>query len=117
MIILIKAIAVLIAIISIIKSYLDYRRKHDSWIMFLFWTFVWFGSGLVVVYPPIIDKITQVSPDQAPTVSSLIALAFIFMLYIVYRVYVKAMRIEYQQSELIRKLGLEKGLNLKKQRK
>jgi hypothetical protein len=107
---IIKAITILIAAFAISKSYLDFRKKRESPTMFLFWLLVWIASAVIVVYPPLIDTIAQFSRDQTITMGSIIGLAFIFMLYIIYRIYTKASRIEYQQAELIRKLGLKKHL-------
>ncbi len=101
-----KAVAVFLAIISITKSYLDYRKKRESLLLFVFWAAVWVVSVSIVVYPPLIDKVTASFKDQTITLGSVTGVAFIFMLYIVYRVYTKAARIEYQQGELVRKLGL-----------
>ena len=105
---IIKIIAVLLAALSISKSYLDFRKKREPKIMFLFWTVVWVIASTITIYPALIDKIAAYSRDQSITFGSMVSLAFLFMLFIVYRVYAKVARIEYQQAELIRKLGLKK---------
>ncbi len=105
-----KAVALFLAAIAIIKTYLDYRKKRESLVMFAFWTIVWVAATSVVVYPRLIDRVLVSLKDQTITLGSVTGVAFIFMLYIVYRVYAKAARIEYQQVELIRKLGLQKIL-------
>lgn len=110
LLILIKAIVIVVAAFSITKSYLDYRKQQESRTMFGFWMIVWVGAATVVVYPLLIDRIIQYFKDQTITVGTVISFAFIFMLFIVYRIYAKAVRIEYQQAELIRKLGLKKAL-------
>jgi hypothetical protein len=105
---ILKGIAVLLAIVSSIKSYLDYRKKREPLIMFLFWLVLWVTATSVILYPSIIDRIAAITRDTTITIGSLTAMAFVFMLYIVYRVYTKAARIEYQQMQLIRKIGLTK---------
>ena len=113
--IVIKFIAIVLASLSIAKSYLDYRRKFEPQPMFIFWSVIWLTAATIIVYPSLIDHIVAYSQDRTITVSSLIALAFIFLLYIIYRIYTKAARIEYQQSELIRKLGLKSSFKKPKQ--
>lgn len=108
-VIIVKIIVVLVAFVSISKSYIDYRKRQESQTMFLFWACVWTLSAAIIVYPPLIDAVIKATKGQTVTIGSLTGLAFIFMLYIVYRVYTKASRIEYQQTELIRKLGLRKA--------
>jgi hypothetical protein len=110
---IIKIIAILLAGLSISKSYLDYRKKREPKVMFLFWTMVWCVAAAVTVYPALIDKILIYTRDKNITIGSFITLAFLFILFIVYRVYAKVARIEYQQAELIRKLGLKKAIKNK----
>lgn len=104
---LIKAVTIFIALFAISKSYIDYRKRQESLTMFIFWLIVWLGSAVIVVYPLLIDQIVNYTRDRTVTLGSLIGLAFIFILYIIYRIYTKAARIEYQQAELVRKLGLK----------
>jgi hypothetical protein len=106
----IKIIAILIAAVAISKSYIDYRKRLESKAMFFIWTVIWLAATTIIVYPLLIDELARYTKDQTITLGSLSGIAFIFMLYIVYRVYAKAARIEYQQAELIRKLGLKKSL-------
>lgn len=107
MIIVLKAIAVLLGLISITKTYIDYRKKREPLIMFLFWIILWIVAITILVYPVLIDRLISITQDTTITIGSLTAMAYVFLLYIVYRVYTKAARIEYQQTQLIRKLGLK----------
>lgn len=113
--ILIKLITLLIAGVAISKSYIDFRKKREVLAMFIFWTVVWCVAVLLILFPQIVDRIAELSSGNSVTVGSVTGLAYVFMLYIVYRVYTKAARIEYQQTELIRKLGLAKGLKSKRE--
>ena len=109
---LIKLIAIIIALTTIAKTYLDYRKKRESLVMLIFWTIIWVAATTVVVYPVIIEKISFYTRDYTFTLGSVISLAFIFMLFIIYRVYAKAARIEYQVTQLARKVALNtKELN------
>lgn len=114
MVIFVKLIALTFAAISITKSYLDYKKKLEPRIMFLFWTVIWLVAATLAVFPVLIERIVNASQDQNITVGSFITIAFVFMLFIVYRVYAKASRVEYRQAELIRLLGLNQALKKKK---
>ncbi len=107
--IILKAIAVLLGLVSIIKTYIDYRKKREPLVMFLFWLLLWVIVITVLVYPLLIEQLASFTRDTTVTIGSLTAMAFVFMLYLVYRVYTKAARIEYQQTQLIRKLGLKRA--------
>jgi hypothetical protein len=108
--ILVKVFIVGLAAVAISKSYIDYRKKYEPRIMFLGWTTVWVTATIFAIYPLLVDRLVSYTNDTTITVSSLLSTGFIFMLYIVYRVYTKAARIEHRQQELIRRLGLERGL-------
>lgn len=111
--ILIKILTILIAFISVSKTYLDYRKKHESKAMFIFWTIVWSVVTVIITFPILIDRVVAYTRDRSITISSLIGMSFVFMLYIIYRIYTKAARIEYRQNELIRKLGLAREFGKK----
>ncbi len=112
--IILKAIAVLLGLVSITKTYIDFRKKREPLVMFLFWLLLWVITITVLIYPALVDRLAALTRDTTVTIGSLTAMAFVFLLYIVYRVYTKAARIEYQQTELIRKLGLNKSDIIKK---
>lgn len=81
--------------------------------MFFFWVIVWLSATIIIVYPALIDAIIA-STKATITIGALMSLAMIFLLFIVYRIYAKASRIEFQQKELIRKIALIEGIKTKK---
>lgn len=103
---IIKLLALLFASISIAKSYIDYRKHQEPRTMFVFWSVIWIAAATIVIFPTLIDQVVAYTKERTISLGSLVSLSFIFMLYIVYRIYTKAARIEYQQAQLIRKLGL-----------
>lgn len=109
LLIVVKVVTVFLAALSISKSYLDFRKKQESQMMFLFWSIVWLAAAVIVVYPSLIDRLTIYTREKTITLGTFVSIAFIFMLYVVYRIYAKAARLEYQQTQLIRKLGLAKS--------
>jgi hypothetical protein len=112
---LIKCIAIVLAAVAITKTYLDYRKRLEPLLMFVFWTVVWISATVVIVFPGLIYQLIDYSQDRSVTIGALTGLAFIFMLYIVYRVYAKVARVEYQFTELVRKITLaEKDKGKKK---
>lgn len=107
MIIILKSFAVMLAIIAVSKSYLDYRKRLEPKLMFFFWLAVWTVATVLVVYPLLIERINIYFRDDTITLGTVSSVAFVFMLFIVYRVYAKAARIEYQLTNLVRQIGLE----------
>lgn len=111
---IIKLVTILLAALSVAKSYLDYRKKREPLVMFIFWAVIWILAAVLVVYPLLIERLLSYIQERTITFGSIVSMAFIFMLYIVYRVYTKAARIEYNQAELIRRIGLERSKKRKK---
>lgn len=105
--ILLKVFVLVLAILAVTKTYLDFRKKQEVLPMFVFWTVVWVVASAVVLMPQVVDIVAEKAKDQTITIGSVTAAAFIFLLYIVYRVYLKAARIEYRQTQMIQKLGLK----------
>jgi hypothetical protein len=109
----IKVFAIILAFIAISKSYLDYRKGLEPRIMFIFWLIVWTAATILIAYPLLIERIAIYTKDSNITIGSVTSVAFVFMLFIVYRVYAKSARIEYQLTQLIRELSIEKNLKKK----
>jgi hypothetical protein len=109
-----QIITVIFAAIVIAKTLTDYKRKKENWQMFLFWLILWLGIVFVAFFPAIISKTIARFGDHKTTIGQIIGAGFVFILFVVYRVYVKAQRLEQQLNELVRKLALD---DLKKGKK
>lgn len=105
--IIIKVFAILLAAIVIAKTYLDYRKKHESLIMFMFWTITWLVIVVVAIHPKIVDVVVSVTRGKQIGIGTFLGLFSVFLFFVTYRVYNKANRLEQQLKELIIKLGLK----------
>jgi hypothetical protein len=110
MILIVKLVAILLALISLAKSYLDYKKGLEPKIMFIFWCIVWIVATIIVTYPILIEKIDSYFKGGGFTLGSLTGVTFIFMLFLIYRVYAKSARVEYQLTQLVRKLSLKQPI-------
>lgn len=117
MIIIFKLFAIALAVIAISKSYLDYKRKLEPKIMFIFWVIVWLVATVLVTYPVIVERLNAYTKDQSLTIGSITSVSYIFMLYIVYRIYAKAARLEHQLSRVTRNVALTPPEHHKKKTK
>lgn len=101
MIILTKFIALLFGFIVIGKSYNDLRKRQESLTMFLFWFIVWFTIIVFAVFPRLIDEIGGIIGKSGSNVNNFLGVAFVFLFFITYRIYIKANRIEQKLNKLI----------------
>jgi hypothetical protein len=101
-------VASIIGIIVISKSILDVREKQENWQVSLFWLLLFLAIIFVAFDPMIIESALVKLGKTSFTIGQIVGVGFVFVLYIVYRVYVKANRIEKQLNLLTRKIALLK---------
>lgn len=111
LLVVIKVLALLFTLLVTIKSYLAFRQRQETLVMFLFWTLTWLAIIAVAFYP---DLITRILGERRVGVGSLLAVAVVFVYFVVYRVYVKADRIEKKMQEIVRQLALTDSKKSKK---
>lgn len=114
--ILIKLLAVATAFTVISKSYVDFRRHREGRTMLLFWTVLWLTTTLIVIYPLLIDKVAVFFQKQSVSLGSLVAIMFVFMLFLVYRIYKKAARIEFDLAQFTRDFSIKASKPARKKR-
>jgi len=103
----IKIFAIIIGLVVIGKSLLAFKKKEEGIVMFLFWTMTWIGIIFVAIYPLVIDRVGRLVGDSRSSVITFLGFAFVFVLFITYRVYVKANRIEQKLTNLVISISLE----------
>lgn len=105
LVLLAKVFVVIFTLLVIAKSYLDLRNKKGSIVMFIFWTVTWLAISAFAFFPRLVDYVLG-NPRQNGGVGTALGIGLIFIYFIIYRVYVKADRIEKQLSKLIREKSL-----------
>ena len=112
-----KIIALVLGLIVISKTLTDFRKKQENWQMFLFWMIVW-GSIIFIAYDPnIINQVIAHFGYGSYTIGQIFGIGFVFIMFIVYRIYVKANRLEQQLNQLIRNIALSNLKNTKTKKK
>jgi hypothetical protein len=85
---------------------MDYRSKKESLQMTIFWVLVWGAIIGISYWPDLIGKLIAVSGGKSG-LGSVFGMAIVFLMFVTYRVYVKANRVEKQVNYLIRILILK----------
>lgn len=101
-----------LAVLVVTKSYTDFRRGKESRSMFLFWTIAWIAILLVAFFPNKIDEISFRFGGRGTGVGKFLGMALVFVFFVVYRIYVKADRIERMFQRFVKEQAL-KDLDLK----
>lgn len=103
---LLKIFSVLLGLIVITKTLHDFKKKNESLMMLFFWLIIWIIIIILALFPIMIDRITSLLGDTGNGVNTFLGAAFVFLLFITYRVYAKANRLERQMHDMVMKLGL-----------
>ena len=106
-------VALFFGFIVITKTLVDYRKKMENLTLLLFWVITWLAIIMVAFFPSIISEIILRFGNKSITIGQIFGMGFIFVLYVIYRVYIKANRLEKQLNELIRKIALKEFNNKK----
>lgn len=101
-----KIIASVFAILVLIKSYDEYRRGREPLIVFLFWASTWAAVLVVAFWPGITDIIRDKILGPHTGLGTIFGIAIIFVLYLSYRIYLKAERNEQNLNRLISELAI-----------
>ena len=107
MILIARILSIVLGLTVISKTYLDYEKKHTGLTMFLFWTIAWVAIIFVSIYPITIDRINYAVGDDTSSMTAFLSIAFVFIFFVTYRVYVKANRLEQKIKEMVVKLALK----------
>lgn len=97
-----KVFAIILALLVVARSMTDYRTKNESLQMTVFWIFIWLAVVTVAVYPVLIDKAISVLGGSRTGLGTIFGMAIVFVLFICYRIYIKAGRVEKNLNALIR---------------
>ena len=102
-----QLISLVFGLIVIAKTLTDYKKKMENWQMFSFWLILWIAIIIVAFYPMIINEIIDRFGAGSYTIGQIVGMGFVFIMFVVYRIYVKAHRLEKQLNQLIRKIALK----------
>lgn len=106
MIIIAQAFASLFAILVIARSLADYKQKKESFQMTVFWVIVWTGVLALAFFPKLIDRLITALGGDKTGLGTIFGMGIVFVLFVSYRIYVKANRIEKNLDRLSRKFSL-----------
>ncbi len=100
-----QVFSVLMAIIAISKSYVDFRGKVESFGVFLFWFLTWLSIVIVALFPSIIARLIAAGGGQAG-LGTFFGMVIVFLFFLVYRVYVRLKRVEQNLTATVREMAL-----------
>lgn len=106
--------SIILAAIAITKSYLGFRAKIESLQIFLFWVAAWIAIVIVALFPSIVDVAIADFGSGRGGLGTFFGMALVFLLFIVYRIYLKLERIEQNLTKTIQELALREDWSSKR---
>jgi hypothetical protein len=98
-----QAFSLILAIIAISKSYVDFRARRESLQMFVLWTLMWSGIVFVAIVPQSIDLLLG---GSSAGVGRFLGMALVFVFFLLYRVYARVERLEQKITLLVQEVAL-----------
>lgn len=105
-IIIAKVFALVLALLVVARSITDFRNKRESLQMTIFWIIVWVAVVILAVFPSFINIVISALGGSRTGLGTIFGMAIVFVLFISYRIYVKANRIEKQLEIVSRQYAL-----------
>lgn len=115
MAIVLKIIATLLGSVALAKTVLAYKAKEDSFTVSLVWAIVWVGIIFIAWRPATIDQIADIFDGRSTTIGQIAGIGFVLLVFVLYRMYLKAHRQEQKIIALTRHIALQ-GLAKKNKR-
>jgi hypothetical protein len=106
MIIIAQAFASIFAILVVSRSLVDYKQKKESLQMTLFWVVIWVSVLALAFFPGLVDQIITNLGGDRTGLGTIFGMGLVFVLFVSYRIYVKANRIEKNLDKLSREFSL-----------
>src|SRR3989338_5761793 len=107
---LIQIITIIVVLFLITRVGIKLKRREITFREALFWALLWFGVGLVVLYPQIADRAASYIGLQTATgIDLAVYIAVGLAFYLIFRLFVHIERVERDITKIVRHLALKSG--------
>lgn len=100
------AIATFFAALVIAKSFDEFRRGREPWPVFAFWLLTWGAVVMIALFPGVTDWVRERVFGPEAGLGTIFGIAIVFLLFLSYRIYLKAERVERTVNQLVSDLAL-----------
>lgn len=106
MFIQLATIIIVLALLARIAS--QFKRKQITLKEALLWSMLWFGVGVVVLYPKLTDQLASyIGLQSAKGIDLVVYLAVGLVFYLVFRIFVRIERLEHDITKIVRQVALK----------
>ncbi|MEK7461319.1 MAG: DUF2304 family protein [Patescibacteria group bacterium] len=101
-----EIIAASFALLVLLKSYDEFRRGREPLPVFLFWLVTWLAVLVIAFFPGVTFWIRDHILGPRAGLGTIFGIAIVFLLFLNYRMYLKADRVERDLQKLISDLAV-----------
>ena len=101
-----KIFSVILASVSVSKSYVDLKGKRESLSLFLFWTITWAGIVFVALFPNVIDILITSFGGGRTGLGTVFGMGLVFLYFVVYRIYTKLENMHQKLTKIVQEIAL-----------
>jgi hypothetical protein len=101
-----KIFSILLAAITVSKSYVDFRSRKESLKMFLFWCITWLLIVIVALFPFLVDLLISSFGGERAGLGTFFGMCLVFLFFVAYRIYVKIEDMDQKLTRTIQELAL-----------
>jgi len=103
-----QAFTTFFAALVVTKSYADLKKGRENIVMFLFWVCSWAVIVFIAMYPAVVDLFfAKLSGETSDRVATALAMGLTFVFFVIYRLYIKADRVEKTLHKLVSELAIK----------
>lgn len=107
---------VVFSVFALSRVMLRYREGQLKWREFLFWSILFLGSLIIVIFPDMTTKVARLL-GIGRGADLVVYLSIVVLFYLIFRSYVMMEDIRHEITELVRGLALKKVKVAKQQNK
>lgn len=100
-----RIFSIVLALIAISKSYVDFKGRKESVQMFLLWTLIWIGIVIVAMFPDMVATLVTAGGGRVG-IGSFLGLVIVFLFFLVYRMYVKMEAMQQKLAVVVQEIAL-----------
>lgn len=105
----IQLFTIVIVLVLLARIVSQLKRKQITLKEALLWGLIWFGVGVVVLYPKLTDQLAAyIGLQSAKGIDLVVYLAVGLVFYLVFRIFVRIERIEQDITKIVRQVALKK---------
>lgn len=105
---LIQIITIIVVLFLITRVGTKLKRREITFKEALFWAILWFGVGMVVLYPQIADRVaSSIGLQTATGIDLVVYIAVALAFYLIFRLFVHIERVERDITKIVRRLALK----------